>query len=461
MRAFLQAALLAVFVRVVLLVYGAWQDRTLEVKYTDVDYWVFSDAAAAVRAGGSPYSRHTFRYTPLLAVLLVPNGWTGGMFGKVLFCAFDLVAAYFIYLFLLRGTNPSRAARLVGLFWLLNPMVFTISTRGNAESLLSVLVLSSLYFITSNRPLLGGLAYGAAVHFKLFPIIYSIAILAHLVRGRSKKLIESPPMSPKLETPTASPTPSREGSPSFKNKKKKQQQPREQRPASTLATPQKVNFIQMHSASDRIRSIFVFGLASLASFLVLTGICYRLYGMEYIEQSFLYHLTRRDHRHNYSPYFYLFYTDAVTKLPQFTELAVFIPQIVFFLVAGIKFGKKDLAFACFIITFVFVAFNKVITSQYFLWYLALFPMAYNSMHNITSLRWTAMSVLWFGAQGLWLNLAYRLEFLGQEVFVAVWAASILFLLVNVWIAAQFIRHRFVPEVFHAGPGIITLNSAAM
>lgn len=88
-------------------------------------------------------------------------------------------------------------------------------------------------------------------------------------------------------------------------------------------------------------------------------------------------------------------------------------------------------------------------------------MAYVSLHNISTRRWMLMSSLWFGAQAIWLNLAYKLEFLGMNVFTLVWAASILFLLVNVWISGQFIRHRFVPEILHAGPGIITLNNTAL
>jgi phosphatidylinositol glycan class M len=71
--------------RVILILYGEWQDSHMEVRYTDVDYIVFSDAASLVASGYSPYQRTTYRYSPLLAFLLVPNSLLHHSWGKFLF----------------------------------------------------------------------------------------------------------------------------------------------------------------------------------------------------------------------------------------------------------------------------------------------------------------------------------------------------------------------------------------
>lgn len=73
--------------RVILIVYGEWQDAHMEVRYTDVDYLVFSDAAALMAVGDSPYKRTTYRYSPLLAFLLIPNSFIHRSWGKFLFSA--------------------------------------------------------------------------------------------------------------------------------------------------------------------------------------------------------------------------------------------------------------------------------------------------------------------------------------------------------------------------------------
>ena len=80
----------ALCLRFALILYGE-HDDFVEVRYTDVNYDVFSDAAELVWNGQSPFARPTYRYTPLLALLLTPNTFVHPAFGKVLFAGCDLL----------------------------------------------------------------------------------------------------------------------------------------------------------------------------------------------------------------------------------------------------------------------------------------------------------------------------------------------------------------------------------
>jgi GPI mannosyltransferase 1 subunit M len=66
----------ALCARLLLIAWGEWQDRIAFVRYTDVDYDVLTDGAVLMFNGKSPFDRATYRYTPLLALLMIPNGKT-------------------------------------------------------------------------------------------------------------------------------------------------------------------------------------------------------------------------------------------------------------------------------------------------------------------------------------------------------------------------------------------------
>ena len=171
--------------RVALLIYGEWQDKNFTVKFTDIDYHVFSDASRHVSEGNSPFSRATYRYTPLLALMLVPNHFILFSFGKALFVLCDLAVGWLIHE-ILRLEGVRSISRLLSVsVWLLNPLTATVSARGNAESFLAVLVLSSIYFLLRGRLILSALSYGTAIHVKIFPIIYSLPVVLFLGEGGS------------------------------------------------------------------------------------------------------------------------------------------------------------------------------------------------------------------------------------------------------------------------------------
>ena len=175
----------AILFRAVLLIYGRWQDANSPMKYTDIDYLVFTDAARFMSRGRSPYDRATYRYTPLLAWLLLPTTWDTKAipnsvwfdFGKALFAAGDIVTGWFIMRILVqtKGMTVESAMRYASL-WLLNPMVANISTRGSSEGLVAVIVVALLWAVLQRRMELAGILLGLGVHFKIYPFIYAASI---------------------------------------------------------------------------------------------------------------------------------------------------------------------------------------------------------------------------------------------------------------------------------------------
>jgi len=45
-------------------------------------------------------------------------------------------------------------------------------------------------------------------------------------------------------------------------------------------------------------------------------------------------------------------------------------------------------------------------------------------------------VVWAGTQAIWLSEAYRLEFLGQNVFFGLWIRGLVYVVGNCWVIAS-------------------------
>ncbi|KAF2021767.1 glycosyltransferase family 50 protein [Aaosphaeria arxii CBS 175.79] len=393
----------AIVLRAVFLIYGLFQDAFSPMKYTDIDYFVFTDAARFIAQGTSPYARDTYRYTPLLAWMIYPTTWPGFWFsfGKVLFAVGDIVAGWMMFRIL--GTYqhmPQERALKFASIWLLNPMVATISTRGSSEGLLGVFVTALLWAVLARRTRIAGLLLGFAVHFKIYPFIYAASIVWALEKKN--------PASNRRNTTSQSPLEAA------------------------------VNFVTL----ERLE----LALWSLVSFAGLNVVMYKGYGQPFLEHSYFYHLIRIDHRHNFSPYNTLLYLKSsphAATTPSFgLERLAFLPQLLLSAVLiPLLLAKKDLPATMLAQTFAFVTFNKVCTSQYFLWYMMFLPYY---LPDSTLLRSSSIGIpaliFWILGQFAWLQQGYQLEFLGRSTFVpGLWLSSIAFFFVNVGILGVVIR----------------------
>uniref|UniRef100_A0A146LGX8 GPI alpha-1,4-mannosyltransferase I, catalytic subunit n=1 Tax=Lygus hesperus TaxID=30085 RepID=A0A146LGX8_LYGHE len=372
-------------IRFALIVYGVTQDEISEVQYTDVDYKVFTDAARHVLAGESPYDRHTYRYSPIVAYMMIPNILVHPAFGKVLFSLSDVLVTVLIHWILKIEGFSNKAAVKYSLFWLYNPLSVVITTRGNADSLASVLVMLTLYFMEKRNYWLTGLLQGVSIHFRLYPVIFSLPLYVAIDSSFKKKIFK-------------------------------------------LFVPNKNRFILV--------------LSCCCSLFGLTGVFYWLYGYDFLHESLLFHLKRTDIRHNYSVYFYLQY--LTYKAPDAYEivdkLLMVVPQASLLLVFPIFYSsKKHLHFCMFCLAFIIVMFNTVLTCQYFIWYLSLVPLSLPYL-QFSLKELMLVSNFWFVAQAAWLLPAYLLEFKSLDTFMYIWIQCLVFFWANVTVLTSLIRN---------------------
>eukprot|EP01135_Chromosphaera_perkinsii_P005263 Nk52_evm13s328 gene=Nk52_evmTU13s328 len=527
--------LLSLALRIFLIAYGHIQDSLSSVRYTDVDYDVFMDAARFVAgdnrnldldiqakkeesielltdaasppssfssspssSSASPYRRLTYRYTPLLSWILVPGvllqrtgdhmaegvmgsyialqeGREGGgkesefefgliewggvsypyewalakslsviglAWGKMLFALCDLVVGWLIFKILECKKVNGKMCLAMSLCWLLNPLSFLVSTRGNAESLLASLVLATLYLVLQKRLILCAVFFGLAIHMKFFPVIYSLGLFLFLDEN----------FEPASSSSSSSSSPHSSASTSSK---------------TSVSSPPLSFTCSRFFNRNRLMCVLV----SALTLGVLTGIMYWLYGYEFLYETYVYHIIRKDNRHNFSVYFYLLYLEfESTGMARFVSLACFIPQVVLLVILSVCF-YRDIIFCCFTQTAVFVMFNKVCTSQYFNWYMCLLPLIlpYQLCKNTSKLdkngnaskldfglsfkRITAIAgciLFWFAGQGIWLAPAYFLEFEGRNVFMPLWASGLAFFVINCLCLCLIITNHSLRPTFVGG-----------
>uniref|UniRef100_J3LRH2 GPI mannosyltransferase 1 n=1 Tax=Oryza brachyantha TaxID=4533 RepID=J3LRH2_ORYBR len=344
------------------------------------------------------------------------------------FCADLLVGLFIDTILKLRGI-PERTRIWSVVAWLFNPFTFTIGTRGNCEPIVCAVILWILICLMNGRVLQAAFWYGLIVHFRIYPIIYAIPFVIVLGKGYA-----APAGRPILTQWTA----------------KQHLQSNKPSPCVEGAMPLLAslwNFLR----SLITRNTIYFGLLSGSMFFLWTGVFFYLYGWEFLNEALLYHLSRTDPRHNFSIYFYHIYLHHQQGFSSIHKLTSFLPQLIVQLALILRFSR-DLPFCLFLQTVAFVAFNKVMTAQYFVWFFCLLPLILP--WTTMNLKWKGLScvLVWMGSQLHWLMWAYLLEFKGRNIFIQLWAAGLVFLAANVFVMLMVIKHhRFTP--FFSSPSV--------
>uniref|UniRef100_A0A8D8XE70 GPI alpha-1,4-mannosyltransferase I, catalytic subunit n=1 Tax=Cacopsylla melanoneura TaxID=428564 RepID=A0A8D8XE70_9HEMI len=187
-------------------------------------------------------------------------------------------------------------------------------------------------------------------------------------------------------------------------------------------------FLSYRTNKDKLRLV----LSTVLTLGVLTGGFYYLYGEKFVSESYLYHLSRTDVKHNYSVHFLSQYLGVSHFMLKFVPL--FILQV---LCSVRLFSLNQLPLCMFLQTYIFVTFAPVLTCQYFMWYFSLLIPILPALINIKQIA--VRFVLWALVQLLWLVPAYYLEFKGLDMFLYVGVMCGAFFLINVNIMVKLIQ----------------------
>lgn len=403
-----------------------------------------------------------------MSFLLVPNILIHDAFGKLLFCLFDVLTSFLIHRIQRKSGLEPETCRSSTFLWLYNPLPIVISTRGSSESIVTFLVVLCVWL--AGQPIPMGLIFGLAVHFKIYPCIYALSFYFAMSPESSLELKSSSSIWSRLSSSlwsrsstyctdieTKSSVDSvhslRLRSTTDSNEAETQSpvspihsQPRLSmgcnscKDSATRTLMEPIYSMWLLLRPSRPKAIFV--AMSAIGFLLPTLTSWFLYKEDYLQEALLYHLTRKDIRHNFSPFFYPLYLLESHQDPRLSTILSscgFLLQGALVALVSFSFpGPSKLPACMFLQTAIFVSLNKVCTSQYFVWYLCLLPLAYPLIQKHRG-KALGLFIVWAMAQGLWLACAYYLEFEGKNTFLFVFVATLLFFLINVYLVCAFIK----------------------
>lgn len=185
---------------------------------------------------------------------------------------------------LIRSKKEGKVALF---FWTFNFLGIIISTRGSADTIISFLVLLTLYLINKKQYTFAGLVYGFAIHFKIYPVILGLLICLYISKDQF--------------------------------------------------------IINL--------KVIKFAFNTLISLSSLSYYFYLKYGWTFLYESTLYHFVRTDFKHNFSPHFLFIYLSKDKQISLSDSLVLFLPSIILVILISIRFREHLIfgCYSCLII----------------------------------------------------------------------------------------------------------------
>ena len=130
--------------------------------------------------------------------------------------------------------------------------------------------------------------------------------------------------------------------------------------------------------------------------------------------------------------------------PNSTLLGVltFLPQMSLVVVSGFAL-YFDLFLACFVQVYCFVAYNKVMTAQYYMWFMSFYPLILcnNRMATCQKWRFVAFQLAFIFCQCIWGVYANAFENEGRQTLVGIQAANFAFFVTNLVICLSMLHFQ--------------------
>jgi phosphatidylinositol glycan class M len=185
------------------------------------------------------------------------------------------------------------------------------------------------------------------------------------------------------------------------------------------------------------------GIGAGGVFIGLGALFYAIYGSNFIQETFLYHFSRLDNRHSFSPYFYEIYLNYILDTASASRSLIRLIPTLYIIFTSVRFLRGYSPFYLhFLATYAFVSFNKVITMQYYMWIFGALILALPDSLIFTQKRFRmgyGLILQYFLPILTWIWLSMKMENDGENHLHIMWIICLFQIYMHLWVLTSFMK----------------------